>query len=225
MESMVTLDSASQCQWIASPPVFGMKSGAFHNAMKDGDGESVVISAGGCIHMVEGNAPKNEVFVYTGRGGESPLQNVVRALIDPSIATIPARTFYEHKKLTKLELCEGLIEIGEESFRDCELSITKINISTSLRRICEYAFMSSLRTPIRLHDAIESIERGAFRRSIFTNFRIPPIIREHVRVLQNHVFAWASRKRNGVTDDKNVAFPPNTVFGDEICIDEEIYSR
>ena len=72
-------------------PIFGMKSSAFRNAMKDCDGEAVVISA--WLHSY-----------------------VVCALVDPFIVAIPARAFYEHKKLAKLELCEGLIEIGEESF-------------------------------------------------------------------------------------------------------------
>ena len=56
-----------------------------------------------------------------------------------------------------MELCEGLMEIGVDSFRWCEHLITKINIPTLLRRICNYAFYKSLRCPIRLHDGIESI--------------------------------------------------------------------
>jgi hypothetical protein len=34
----------------------------------------------------------------------------------------------------------------------------------------------TLRTPIRLHDDIESIGQWAFAGCIFTNFRVPPLI-------------------------------------------------
>ena len=46
-----------------------------------------------------------DVFVYTGEGGESPPQNIVRVKVDPSVTSIPARAFYERKKLTEVELC------------------------------------------------------------------------------------------------------------------------
>jgi hypothetical protein len=78
--------------------------------------------------------------------------------------------------LTEVELCEGLVEIGDNSFGGCEHSIRKINIPNSLRRILHRAFHCSLRTPIRLHDGIESVGEHAFARNIFTNFRVPPLI-------------------------------------------------
>jgi hypothetical protein len=46
--------------------------------------------------------------------------------------------------LAEVELCEGLVEIGEWSFWDCGHLITKIIIPTSLQRICRYAFQYSL---------------------------------------------------------------------------------
>jgi hypothetical protein len=117
-----------------------------------------------------------EVFVYTGPGGESPPQNVIRARVDPSVTSIPARAFYGRKKLADVELCEGLVEIGNRSFIVCDHSIMKINIPTSLRRICDQAFNRSLRTHIFLHDGIESIGDQAFAGCIFTNFRAPSLI-------------------------------------------------
>ena len=68
------------------------------------------------------------------------------------------------------------MEIGEWSFRWCGHSITKINIPTSLRRICDDAFRGSHQTSIRLHDGIEIIGIGAFASCIFTNFRVPSLI-------------------------------------------------
>jgi hypothetical protein len=91
-----------------------------------------------------------------------------------------------------------------------------------ISRINDFAFDSSLRIPIRLHDGIESIGRGAFLSCIFTNFRIPsPLITvishrilfnsktifslelpENVREIQNYAFDHCHCLQN-------VAFPPN----------------
>jgi hypothetical protein len=47
-----------------------------------------------------------------------------------------------------------------------------INTPSTLRRICEGAFLGSPQTPIHLHDGIESIGEGAFADCIFTNLRV-----------------------------------------------------
>ena len=52
-----------------------------------------------------------EVFVYTGPGGERPPRDVVLIRVDPSVTSILASAFYECNKLTEVELCEGLVEI------------------------------------------------------------------------------------------------------------------
>ena len=110
----------------------------------------------------------SEVFVYTGAGGEEVPDGVVRVIVDSSVTSIPAKAFYRRMKLVEVELSEGLVEIGDDSFRWCENSITEINILHSLRKINECAFVSSLRCPIRLHDGIERIGRAAFSDCIFT---------------------------------------------------------
>ena len=103
------------------------------------------------------------VFVYTGRpGGDDVPQDVERVRVDPSVTSIPVEAFYGRKKLTEVELCEGLVEIGVRAFGWCNHSITKIIIPASLRRIDDWAFSYSLRCPIRLHDGIESIGEWAF---------------------------------------------------------------
>jgi hypothetical protein len=53
-----------------------------------------------------------EVFNYTGAGAEVP-DDVVRVRVDPSVTSIPAEAFDERHKLAEVELCEGLVEIGE----------------------------------------------------------------------------------------------------------------
>jgi hypothetical protein len=117
-----------------------------------------------------------EVFVYMGEGGARVPDDAVRARVDPSITSISARAFFQRKKLAEVELCEGLVAIGVDSFARCDHSIMKIIIPNSLRRIRDKAFYCSLRCPIRLHDGIESIGEYAFARCIFTNFRVPPLI-------------------------------------------------
>jgi hypothetical protein len=180
------------------------------------------------------SAVDDEVFVYTGAGGAEVPDDVIRVRVDPSVTSIPPRAFYERKKLAEVELCEGLVEIGKDSFSWCDHSITKINIPNSLKRINDYAFACSLRCSIRLHDGIESIEEYAFGACHFTNFRVPPIITvipermlyccmptfsvelsESLREIRALAFCNCICLRN-------VAFPPDAVFSDNIFIREDV---
>ena len=161
---------------------------------------------------------------------EAP-RDVVRVLVDPSVTSIPAYVFDARTKLAEVELCEGLVEIGDHSFSNCDRSIRKINIPNSLRRIKDYAFRCSLQSPIRLHDGIESIGHGAFAGCIFTNFRVPPLITtipysmliccypmfslelsENMREIRNAALRYCHCLRN-------VAIPPNAILGDDIFIE------
>jgi hypothetical protein len=116
------------------------------------------------------------IFVYTGPGGNDVPQDVVRVRVDPSVTSIPYSAFSYRKKLAEVELCEGLLVIGDYAFTSCGHSITKIIIPNSLRRINYGAFYDSLQCHIRLHNGIESIGEYAFGDCIFTNFRVPPLI-------------------------------------------------
>ena len=172
----------------------------------------------------------DDVFVYTGEVGAAVPRDVVRVRVDSSVTSIPDEAFCQCKKLTEVELCEGLVEIGEHSFSWFDYSMTKIDIPTSLRRINNYAFYKSLRTSIRLHDGIESIGIFAFASCIFTNVRVPPLITviprgmlrtcismfslelsEHVRDIRSYAFCNCYCLRN-------VAFPPDAVFDGNIFI-------
>jgi len=100
-------------------------------------------------------------FVYTGQDGNNA-----------AFGSIPNKAFFKRNKLAAVELSEGLVEIGDIPSL---ASITKISIPNSLRRINDYAFTCSLRTPIQLHDDdIESIGRGAFASCIFTTSEFRP---------------------------------------------------
>jgi hypothetical protein len=174
-----------------------------------------------------------DVFVYTGEGGLEAPRDVVRVMVDPSVTSIPTNALRERKKLTEVELCDGLVEIGAVSFGWCDHSITKINIPNSLRRIKDCAFALSLRTTIRLHDGIESIGVFSFAGCIFTNFRVPPLI----TVIPNSIFQacramFSLELPKNVTEIghhalyncyclRNVAIPPNAVFGDDIFLDKD----
>ena len=174
------------------------------------------------------NAADAGVFVYTRAGGEGVPDNVVRVRVDPSVTSIPDHAFYARKKLAELELCEGLVEIGNSSFARCDHSITTIIIPSSLRRIKDYAFLSSLRCPIYLHNGIESIGTRAFYSCIFTNFRVPLLVTvipecmlsncratfslelpETIIEIENYAFYYCHCLRN-------VAFPLNAVIDDNI---------
>ena len=178
--------------------------------------------------MVSSNAAADTIFVYTGLGGERPPRDVVRVRVDPSVTSIPVRTFYARKKLTEVELCEGLVEIGISAFAYCEHSISKINIPISLRRIRYCAFHTSLRCPIRLHDGIEIIGDTAFARCAFTNFRVPPLITVVPKyIFSNCMSMFSLELPEGATNIesgalkgcfylRNVAFPPGAIISDEV---------
>jgi hypothetical protein len=106
----------------------------------------------------------------------------------------------------------------------------KIDIPNTLRRIKDCAFALSLRTPIRLHDGIESIGQDAFASCIFTNFRVPPLITVipefmlegcksifsielpyNVREIHYNAFQNCYCLRN-------LAFSPGTVFDNNVFI-------
>jgi hypothetical protein len=138
--------------------------------------------------------------------------------------------------LAVVELSEGVVEIGDGSFKWCSdhQSITKIVIPNSLRRINDWAFYNSLRCRIRLHDGIESIGASAFARCIFTNFRVPPIIIVIPKCMLSNCRATFSLEITETVMEisegafqccyslRNVAFPPNAVIDDNIFIDEAI---
>jgi hypothetical protein len=75
------------------------------------------------------NATESEVFIYTGEGGDSAPLDVVRVRVDPSILSIPDQAFFRRTKLAEVELCEGLVEIGDSSFGGATVQLRK---STSL---------------------------------------------------------------------------------------------
>jgi hypothetical protein len=170
--------------------------------------------------------PKEVDFVYTGEEGDDVPQDVVRVRVNPSVPLIPAWAFCGRKKLVKVELCEGVVEIGARSFAHC--SITKIVIPNSLWRISYSAFQYSLQCHICLHDSIESIGNATIAGCIFTNFRVPLCITMiPYSMLCNCISLFSVKIHKDVTEIvsgaftechclQNVAFPPNADVDDDI---------
>jgi hypothetical protein len=175
-----------------------------------------------------------DIAGFEREGGAVVSLDVVRVRVDPSVTSIPDNAFFE-RNIIEVELCEGLVEIGYAAFAWCELTIRKINIPNSLRRIRAFAFNYSLRIPIRLHDGIESIGRYAFAFCILTNFRVPPLITLIAEgMLQGCTTMFSLELPEDVTEIgrsafslcyclRNVAIPTNAIIGDDrIFVDEDM---
>ena len=93
-----------------------------------------------------------EIFVYTGIGEFFPY-DVVRLRIDPSVLAIPVYAFIERRQLQKVELHEGIREIGRQAFDNC----------TALKEV-------------QSSDGVERIGNSAFRGCNFAKFRCPPLV-------------------------------------------------
>ena len=101
-----------------------------------------------------------EVFVYTV-GAVVP-EDVVHVRVHPSITIIPEQTFYKRQKLEAVELCGGLLEIGEAAFMDCK-ALKKINMPSTVTKIHSYAlqFCDTLET-VELCEGLLEIGKQAF---------------------------------------------------------------
>ena len=52
------------------------------------------------------------VFVYSGTGRAEVPDDVVRVRVDPSVALIPTRAFFERKRLTEVEHVKASWKLG-----------------------------------------------------------------------------------------------------------------
>ena len=79
-----------------------------------------------------------EVFVYMG-GDMVVSDDVVRVRVHPSVTVIPEKAFRNRQQLQEVELCDGLLEIGECAFHSCK-SLRHIKIPSTVTVIRRYAF-------------------------------------------------------------------------------------
>jgi hypothetical protein len=103
-----------------------------------------------------------------GEGAVAP-KGIVCVRIDPSVLAIPQEAFAERTKLKKVQLHDGLREIGLMAFNCC----TALN-------------------GLQLSDEVQSIRGGAFQMCLFTKFRIPPLVTTILNVVLNNCVSMFS---------------------------------
>ena len=88
--------------------------------------------------------------------------DVARVRVHPSVTIIPQRAFYACDKLEEIELCDGLLEIGERAFQYCR-SLGSISIPSTVTMIRRSAFnvCEKLET-IQLNEGLLEIGDYAF---------------------------------------------------------------
>lgn len=78
-----------------------------------------------------------EVFMYTE--GVTVPRDVVYVQVHPSVTVIPPKAFQLRQKLEDVELCEGLLEIGNDAFYEC-VALKRITIPSTVTTIGGHAF-------------------------------------------------------------------------------------
>ena len=110
--------------------------------------------------MAEDSNNNTEVFIYT-EGVVVP-DDVVHARIHPSVTVMPEQAFHYHKKLEEVELCDGLIEIGNRAFSKCT-ALKRVKIPSSVTALHGHAFFSCLELEVvDLCDGLLEIGDAAF---------------------------------------------------------------
>ena len=122
----------------------------------------------------EANNVDSEVFEYMGGDMVVP-DDLVRAQVHPSVAVIPDNAFRYRDKLEEIDLCKGLLEIGNDAFFQCE-SLKHINIPSTVKVIGNWALCAAPLHTLHLPDSVESIGEYAFSYSRFPTVRIPPLV-------------------------------------------------
>lgn len=97
-----------------------------------------------------------------GEEGPNVPDDVERVRVHPSVTVIPERAFSYRRKLTEIELCDGLLEIGGHSFSNC-VALRQLRIPSTVKIIGLNAFK---KLPVSLFHLPDSD---------ITNFRSPPL--------------------------------------------------
>ncbi|KAL7527122.1 hypothetical protein ACHAXR_001813, partial [Thalassiosira sp. AJA248-18] len=112
--------------------------------------------------MASVNLAIQEVFLYTGQETADIPSHVTRIRVDASVTRIPPGAFQFLSKVEEVELCEGLLEIGENAFRGC-FSLRSIAIPSTVARIpdCAFYYCTQLEE-VGLCEGLLEIEANAF---------------------------------------------------------------
>ena len=127
--------------------------------------------------MDAGSSSNNatDTFVYMGEGSEVP-RDVVNVQVHPSVRAIPDEAFQDCSKLEKVDISEGVVEIGQYAFSGTTL-LKEISIPSSVKIIHRMAFSNSRAGNMHLPEGLENIGYGAFCGGMLpVKFRIPPLI-------------------------------------------------
>ena len=151
-----------------------------------------MIEESGTINQEQRMADESntEVFVYT-EGAVVP-KDVVRVRVHSSVTVIPDYVFQARKKLEEVELCDGLLEIGEETFDECK-SLKKIDIPSTVTKIGEYAFFSGVITTFRMPPLTTTVSKSLLSCCYSVlSVEVP----ESVRLIKGYVFCRDIYLRN-----------------------------
>ena len=112
--------------------------------------------------MEEASNNDADVFVYMGEGGPVVPRNIVRVRVHPSVTMIHQYAFYQCNLLEEVELCDGLLEIGQYAFTYCR-ALKRLSIPSTVTRICHHAFHECKQLEeLELFDGLQTIEQYAF---------------------------------------------------------------
>ena len=102
-------------------------------------------------------------FLYAGQPIEEIPRDITHLRIDPSVKKIGDHAFMGCEQLVVVELCEGLLQIGERSFSGCK-SLERISkVPSTVKKIGDYAFNSCEQlVEVELSAGIEKIGLQAF---------------------------------------------------------------
>lgn len=145
------------------------------------------------IHIKDGTTPlffwddtfysPNIEYLYIGKNfsfpAETSFTNLQTLLIGNLVSIIPDKSFSKCPLLTNLTLGSGVIEIGNEAFKNC--SISQLLLPSKLQKIGINCFAANKLTSITFGAGITEIGQGAFTNNqniakINIMAEIPPVI-------------------------------------------------
>jgi hypothetical protein len=99
-----------------------------------------------------------KMFLYTGKGGASVPDNVVRLRVDPSVYVIHPKAIAGHMQLINIEFCKGLCEIQYRAFAGCTALVGPLRMLLLVRIIHEGTFeYCTALTEVMLQDGLKEI--------------------------------------------------------------------
>ena len=116
--------------------------------------------------------------LYYLRAGDVVPRDAAYVIIGGSVKVVPDDSFQGCDNLARVELQEGVEEIGGWAFEGCT-NLTRVDFPSSLRWIGDHAFTLCQRlSEVFLRDGLRGIERRAFCCSALERITIPSTVVE-----------------------------------------------